>query len=206
MKPQFKKRYYRNLFTWKELENLINIRPILTDRRVFMLDGEPHSWNNSGWATDLNCYPPSLFRELVDHHLCYLSDMSRCTEKINSFASKLEKQYKLAADAHIYMCRNPKLDHPFGMHFDRSHNVIVQCEGTTNFKVWDKVQYINMRRSHLDLNDSPILDVDMKPGDAIWIPAYYPHLATSKSIRMSVSFPLGLEPDPHFEDRTWVKL
>jgi len=210
MKPQFKKRYYRNLFTWKELENLINIRPLLTDKRVYILEsGKNYEWENSLWAKDRNCYPPSLFKELLDNHVCYLDDMSRCTEKINSFASKLEKEYKLSVDAHIYICRRPKIDHPFGKHFDRSHNVIVQCEGTTNFKVWNRVlngQDPNVISDNLDLNDPPILDVDMKPGDAIWIPAYYPHLATSKSIRMSVSFPLGLEPDPPYEDRTWIKL
>ena len=54
------------------------------------------------------------------------------------------------------------------------------------------------------MDSSPILDVDMKPGDAIWIPEFYPHLATSKTSRLSVSFPLGSAIG--FEDRTWVKL
>ena len=131
--------------------------------------------------------------------------MSRCTKKINDFAARLEKKYNAPVDAHIYMCRNSKLEHPFGVHFDRSHNVIVQCEGTTIFKVWDKVEDIP-QNCHLDLDNSPIIDVDMKPGDVIWIPAYYPHLATSKTSRLSVSFPIALEPHSHFEDRTWVEL
>ena len=43
----------------------------------------------------------------------------------------------------------------------------------------------------------------MRPGDAIWIPKYYPHLATSKTQRMSVSFPLkyGLK-----QPREWIEL
>ena len=52
----------------------------------------------------------------------------------------------------------------------------------------------------------------MKPGDAIWIPKHYPHLATSKTKRLSVSFPMApndfLNPDDGWvqEDRSWVKL
>ena len=57
----------------------------------------------------------------------------------------------------------------------------------------------------LNPQSSPILDVDMKPGDAIWIPEYYPHLATSKTRRLSVSFPLSMN-SMQFEDRDWVKL
>ena len=89
------------------------------------------------------------------------------------------------------MCRNPELTHPFGIHSDDNDNIIVQCEGVTNFKVWSK-------------SDELLLDVDMESGDAIWIPMYYPHLATSKTKRLSVSFPINTE-QPH-EDRKWVKI
>ena len=204
MKSEFKRGYYHHLFTWKELEYLINIRPLLFSKRVFILGSGSHTWTAPEWATEKNCYPPSLFRDSMDKYVCYLSDMSRCTKKINDFAKKLEDRYNAPADAHIYMCRNPKLNHPFGIHFDFCDNVIVQCEGKTNFKVWEEVKDPNHEFHHLEMDSSPILDVDMKPGDAIWIPEFYPHLATSKTSRLSVSFPLGSSRD--FEDRTWVKI
>ena len=203
MKPDFKRGYCRRLFTWKELEYLINIRPLLHTKRVCALGAGESKWKNSPWAKEPNCYPPSLFRDAMEKYVCFLTDMSRCTKKINDFAKKLEDTYNSPADAHIYMCRNPKLEHPFGIHFDTNPNVIVQCEGKTNFKVWDKVPP-QEQRTMLNPQSSPILDVDMKPGDVIWIPEYYPHLATSKTSRLSVSFPLGSAIG--FEDRTWVKL
>ena len=203
MKPDFKRGYCRRLFTWKELEYLINIRPLLYTKRVYILGSDEYRWTSSSWAKEVNCYPPFLFRDAMEKYVCYLADMSRCTKKINDFAEKLEDTYNSPADAHIYMCRNPKLEHPFGIHFDTNPNVIVQCEGKTNFKVWDKVPP-QEQRTMLNPQSSPILDVDMKPGDVIWIPEYYPHLATSKTSRLSVSFPLGSAIG--FEDRTWVKL
>ena len=203
MKPDFKRGYCRRLFSWKELEYLINIRPLLYTKRVYILGSGEYKWTSSIWAKEVNCYPPFLFRDAMEKYVCYLADMSRCTKKINDFAEKLEDTYNSPADAHIYMCRNPKLEHPFGIHFDTNPNVIVQCEGKTNFKVWDKVPP-QEQRTMLNPQSSPILDVDMKPGDVIWIPEFYPHLATSKTSRLSVSFPLGSAIG--FEDRTWVKL
>ena len=172
-------------------------------KRIFILGSHEYKWTSSIWAKEANCYPPSLFRDAMEKYVCYLADMSRCTKKINDFAEKLEDTYNSPADAHIYMCLNPKLEHPFGIHFDTNPNVIVQCEGKTNFKVWDKVPP-QEQRTMLNPQSSPILDVDMKPGDVIWIPEFYPHLATSKTSRLSVSFPLGSAIG--FEDRTWVKL
>ena len=211
MKPKFIKQYHPELFSWKELEYLINIRPLMTQERSYILfEEETHfKWRSTGWQKDKNCYPPSLMRKLIEKHICYFSDMSRCTEKINEFAKNLEDEYKRQTDAHIYMCRNIELKHPFGTHFDRSDNVIVQCEGTTNFKVWNGVDsesnYTKMNPE--ELPGEPVLDVEMEPGDAIWIPMYYPHLATSRTKRLSVSFAIGTESlEKGTEDREWVKI
>ena len=206
MKPYYEQSYWDSLFSWKELEYLINIRPLMTANRVNILgDIGGLKWNNSGWSKDTNCLPPSLINEVLDNNIVFFSDMSRCTKKINDFAKMLEKEYRLQTDAHIYVCKNINIKHYFGIHFDEGDNVIVQCEGETNFKVWDKVNNINQQPYQMNINDDPILDVNMTPGDAIWIPRYYPHQANSKSIRLSVSFPM-LEMGDYFEDRNWVKL
>ena len=52
-----------------------------------------------------------------------------------------------------------------------------------------------------------LLDVLMEPGDAIWIPMYYPHLATSQTKRLSVSFPMGRTSiEDVREEREWITL
>ena len=203
--------YLPNLLSWEELANLINIRPLLTNNRVKLLDPENRSfkWISPGWNLDPNCYPPSLIRDLLEEMVMYFTDMSRATEKINNFARSIENTYQRNTDAHIYVCRNPELEHPFGAHFDISHNIIVQCEGKTNFKVWNEVEdHTVKKQTQLDMKEDPILDVIMKPGDAIWIPAYYPHQAISLTSRMSVSFPFtqkGLLSNAT-EDRSWITL
>ena len=62
MKPDFKRGYCRRLFSWKELEYLINIRPLLYTKRVYILGSDEYRWTSSSWAKEVNCYPPFLFR------------------------------------------------------------------------------------------------------------------------------------------------
>ena len=205
MKPDLKREYSPNLLTWDEFSTLINIRPLMSSPTRVRVNGmeETFTWKNSIWSIDPNCFPPSLLKEIIGKYVCSFVDMSRSTKKINDFAKKLEEKYNLSADAHIYTCRNPKLDHPFGIHYDYADNVIVQCEGKTNFKVWEEVEPTSGSNVNLTVEGDPILNVDMKPGDVIWIPKHYPHLASSKTPRMSVSFPL--KPGPT-QPREWVKL
>ena len=131
MKPNFKRGYSRNLLRWKELSTLINIRPLMSAPHRVSINGmeQKYTWPNSIWSIDKNCYPPLLLKELIEKYVCTFADMSRSTKKINDFAKKLEEEYNLSADAHIYTCLNPKLGHPFGIHYDYADNVIVQCEG-----------------------------------------------------------------------------
>ena len=206
--PNYIENYKPNLFSWEEFAYLINIRPLMTTGRVNIC--VPYrmkmGWKRTNWTLDPNTIPPTLLRTCIEGHLVNLVDMSRATEKINAFCKELEDEYQLQTDAHIFSCRNTNIPHPFGAHFDQSHNVIVQCEGETNFKVWDAVTDLDQQPNQMVIEEDPILDVLMKPGDAIWIPVLHPHLATSKTPRLSVSFPIW----PHSsleqasEDRTWV--
>ncbi len=205
MNVNFKKGYRFNLFTWKELETLINIRPLMTNQRVIFPVPVPRfEWKNSGWALAQDCWPATILQELIEERIFYIKDISQFTEDLNDFAKNLEEEYNGDVDAHIYVCRNPAIEHPFQIHYDRSDNVIVQCEGVTNFKVWEEVKDPHHEFHHLEMDSSPILDVDMKPGDAIWIPRYYPHLATSKTKRLSVSFPITDQISP--ASRAWIRL
>ena len=212
---KFKKNYKPDLLSWNEMANIINTRPLMNDKRVKLLGNtRRYEWLCSKWTKDPNCFPPSLIKKLLDDIMIYFVDMSRATEKINDFAKHLEDDYGKQTDAHIYVCRNLKIKHHFGVHYDFNHNLIVQCEGKTNFKVWDEVKNVDRNlkgigiNTRMEMDVEPIIDVDMESGDAIWIPKHFPHLATSLTPRLSVSFPLSEYSDTNLirEDRTWITL
>ena len=212
---KFKKNYKPDLLSWNEMANIINTRPLMNDKRVKLLGNtRRYEWLCTKWTKDPNCFPPSLIKKLLDNIMIYFVDMSRATEKINDFAKHIEDDYGKQTDAHIYVCRNLKIKHHFGVHYDFNHNLIVQCEGKTNFKVWDEVKNVDRNlkgigiNTRLEMEVKPIMDVDMESGDAIWIPKHFPHLATSLTPRLSVSFPLSEYSDTNLirEDRTWITL
>ena len=212
---KFKKNYKSDLLSWNEMANIINTRPLMNDKRVKLLgNNKRYEWLCSKWTKDPNCFPPSLIKKLLENIMIYFVDMSRATEKINDFAKHIEDDYGKQTDAHIYVCRNLEIKHHFGVHYDFNHNLIVQCEGKTNFKVWDEVKNVDRNlkgigiNTRLEMEVEPIMDVDMESGDAIWIPKHFPHLATSLTPRLSVSFPLSEYSDTNLirEDRTWITL
>ena len=212
---KFKKNYKPDLLSWNEMANIINTRPLMNDKRVKLLgNNRRYEWLCSKWTKDSNCFPPSLIKKLLDNIMIYFVDMSRATEKINDFAKHIEDDYGKQTDAHIYVCRNLEIKHHFGIHYDFNHNLIVQCEGMTNFKVWDEVKDVDRNlkgigiNTRLEMDIEPVIDVDMESGDAIWIPKHFPHLATSLTPRLSVSFPLSEYSDTNLirEDRTWITL
>ena len=209
--PKFEKDYCPDLLSWEELSNLVNNRSLMTmDRFIVTLPeeyGKSLRWETDRWVTNRRSIPPHILKDIIDRYVCYIKEMSRCNKKINNFAKSIEEEYNKPTDAHIYICKNLEVEHPFGIHFDDSDNVIIQCEGETNFKVWDIIKDKNQSQSKMSITETPLLDVDMKPGDAIWIPCHHPHLATSNTPRMSVSFPFIREhEDDPIQNREWIQL
>ena len=211
IKPKFEKGYCPDLFSWDELSNVINILPLMTMDRVFVKSSIDYHWDSDSWTTNSQSIPSYIIKDIVERDVLYIREMSRSTKKINAFAKTIEETYNMPTDAHIYMCKNLEAEHPFGIHYDDCDNVIVQCEGETNFKVWDIIKDKNQSQSKMSITETPLLDVDMKPGDVIWIPKSYPHSATSKTPRMSVSFPFIGNPfigngNEFIQNRDWIQL
>ncbi len=207
MELDYEPNYWYDLFSWRELERLINIRPLMSTDRVVPLSKKSVSWDNNTWVTNPNCFPSHIIKELIEEDVLYIKEMSHATKNINQLAGEIEKEYGYHTDAHIFICKNPSAPHPLGAHMDDNDNVIVQCEGETNWKVWDKVPFIPDDRKqwvNMDLDNPPVLDVTLLPGDAVWIPKFHPHLATSVTERLSVSFPSRGEKTDQFIDREWV--
>ncbi len=202
---EFKKNVHPNLFSWNEFADVINNRPLISKSRLNIPQShKEYNWKVPHWSSDNSTVPSTIIREVVENEIIYLNDMSRCTKKLNQLAADIENIFGTPVDAHIYSCRNTEIPHPFGAHFDESHNLIVQCEGVTRFLVWEADR--NLKQNH-HLNPKAlrnlVLNVVMNPGDEIRIPAGYPHLALSETKRLSVSFPIKVTPGI-MEDRTWV--
>ncbi len=188
--------YAPKLFTWKDLEKILNNQEMVRMHQLMIPDVMPMS----------PFRPPSVVKKYIDNNVCYIKEMSRCTEKVNALAKKIEEEEDCPADAHIYFQRCD-VKHPFGIHYDVNDNVIVQCQGSANFKVWEKVLMPEEPglTNNLRMKEDPIIDEVLEPGDAVWIPRDYPHFVSPVSPkRLSISF--CLFKGAKYVDREWIKL
>ena len=180
------------LFTFKELEILINLRPFTNNKRFITTRPTKRvfKWNNNYWATDRNCWPISLIEKLTREGTCYLLDCSRANKKINDTADKLEKKFNTPVDCHIYFSLH-KGSTSFSKHKDRAHNFIVACEGEIEFEI-----FLNKK-----------ITKKLKTGDYVYIPAGVYHRAvplTDK--RISCSFAIKTPLGGIREERKWLRI
>ena len=183
----------KDLYSWQEFEQLINLRPFVNSKRFHIITDKIFNWQSSFWASDKFSYPIDVVVEETQNNMAYLSDCSRVSKKINAVCEWLEYRLKMPTDAHIYFSLN-KENKSFSKHKDEAHNLIVQIEGQNRFKIYN-------------LEDKLIIDKVLNKNDAVFIPKGYAHQAESLSKRLSISFPMkpGDSKQEEFESRKWIE-
>jgi ribosomal protein L16 Arg81 hydroxylase len=81
----------------------------------------------------------------------------------------------------------------FKIHEDFANNFIVQVEGVTHWQIFkQRASYlVPPYRNDVDINDLDcIIDIDLNPGDILYIPSRCWHFAQPKEKRLSVSIPM----------------
>ena len=203
----FKNTGLQNIFSWKELENLLNMRPVMATDRIKITTARNHVCENQCWLSNVDTYPPSLLHEILNHRHAYIVDSSRVNSKVNSICNQLENLFlSSSCDAHIYFDISNNRKGGFGIHHDQSHNFIVQIEGTTRFQIW-KNPTPRLPANVNYLTEPPYIDEILEPGDAIFVPMFVYHKALSQTKRMSISFPINWRMiEVPSQDRHWITL
>lgn len=204
-KPFYIENAVTPFYTFKDLENTLNNRPLMNINNLTIISNSTYKWDIPYWCKS-NSFPVNVLAEEIQKHVCYLKDASRINKETNTVAEQLEVLTNRPVDAHIYFSFVLDKKEGFGIHNDVTDNLIVQMEGVTNVKVWgtpckDYTQNIDK------LDEEPLLNVDMKPGDAIYVPKKYWHAFYSKSHRLSISFTIANEyAEAKFECRQWLNI
>ena len=100
----------------------------------------------------------------------------------------------------------------FNIHEDYAHNFIIQVEGETDWTVYkNKASYLVAKNQGIPNHDESKFEVDinvtMKSGDVLYIPARTYHRAKPKGQRLSVSIPMAsILGGIMGEDRKWYKI
>ena len=183
----------KNLYSWKELEGLLNLRPFLVPNR-FTPAGDlgNYSWFYSGWCSEPNGKPASVVKDIINKTTVYLRDCSRVNEKVNSFTHSLENILQKNTDCHIYFSFKKGLT-GFEKHKDYAHNLILVAEGSIKCEIW--------------IEGTHIIEKELKNGEYAFIPAEAYHRITPLTEkRLSLSFCSQTKDPDDYEEREWLKL
>jgi hypothetical protein len=191
--PFFMERLAPNLFSWRELENLLNLSPFINTNRLKYISDAQYEWEHiPGWSTDPSSYPTELLNKIIRKSVCYILDASRVNKKINNLCKQLEDIKSFPTDAHIYFSLSePDTDlSGFKRHNDEQDNVIVGCEGSLKILVWE---------------DEEPNEYILYNGDAVYIPARFDHQIIPLTARISISFAMSVGNKITYS-REWINI
>ncbi len=181
----------KNLFTFKELENLLNLRPFINDKRFVIPGDSQYNWKGYGWQTEKNAWPISSIKDVLKTRTAYIRDCGRANKEINQICFELEKTFERPVDCHIYFSFKKNMI-GFDKHKDLSDNYIVLCQGKLKVEVWE---------------DNKKIEKVMKPGDYVFVPrGIYHRITPLSNKRLSCSFPITHTDNKFFDEREWLTL
>jgi len=212
LRPHYFKQAFPKIFSWEELEHLLNLRPFVNSNRLRITDSnEGYTWPMQGYLSDVNSFPPTLLdNEILKKYVCYLGDASRANKQLNKIANEIEKSFpQSVTDAHIYFSLGDQFTEGFGIHMDTVYVLLIHVEGKSRFQMWDQniTEQIGGKRIGVpNLPEPPTIDEVIETGDAVFIPVNTYHKVTSLTKRLSVSFPIVMNSELPPQDRHWIKL
>lgn len=99
-----------------------------------------------------------------------------------------------------------------GYHADNYYVGILQVSGTRNWKVWhrdvlsEEEKGMILRENPRDTgrypsmpDEKPLLDIELKPGEMLWMPPVFPHMGTTSSNENSVSLSFAFSAISHIK-------
>ena len=177
------------IFTYKELENLINLKPICYINRFYpTIKTDPTLLLKYFWDKE-SFWGMSNIQKMIKESTCYITESSRANKKLNNIAKWLEDTFDKPTDCHIYFSLHKTKNKSHDKHKDKHHNLIAVSEGTMAIEVENRNQ-------------------TLKPGDFAWVPAgIYHRIIPISEKRISCSFPVAINfRSNEYDTREWIEI
>ncbi len=180
---------------WKDVEHCINNPWFYDLKYVNKDDNSILEFPRFGriWS-DPPCGEQSILMDMFkDGHTLIINNAEFIHRKNQEILAEVEKYFpRVWAAMHIYC--GWSASRSFNIHEDLAQNFILQIEGETHWIVYNNRSSQLMgqeRQCPIPPEDMDVaLDVILKPGDIIYIPARTWHCAKPASKRLSMSIPM----------------
>lgn len=222
--PHFFKNLLPNasdLLSWTDVESCLNRPEIfnfeLIDKDSNMKIDIPTA--KKVWVWDRVVQDKAfMFNELDKGHGLVIMNYGAYSEKTNKLLSIFERMFDVNSAVHVYCGLEDSGSFP--IHDDYPVNFIIQVEGKTRWKVFKnrisylyKIGTLNDRFQNKRIDESSLevaIDVELEPGDGLYIPARCYHAAYPQGKRLSMSIPcwtkLPTDLPSQTSDRNWYNI
>jgi hypothetical protein len=179
------------LLSWRDIDTILS-EHALDESLTLMRDGVrvPRHFYTSGEGKRLNV---RAFHELLPEGVSIVVDrVHRLIPKIRHLAVAVEREMKIHTGVNAYI--SFAKGGAFKPHWDVHDVLVVQVHGNKRWRVWkaEVPHPIEMAdQSNLDTSVAPDQEVEMAPGDVLFIPRGEPHSAAVSS-NHSVHLTIGL--------------
>lgn len=207
--------------TWDTIEDCLN-KPELFNFELISKDDnnkiEIPKYSKS-WVWDHTVQDkPFLFDNFNKGHGLVIMNYGFYNRKTMELLNVFEQLFDVNAAIHVYCGLEDSASFP--IHDDYPVNFIIQVEGKTRWKVFEnRISYLhrigtlNDRMPNRIINDNDLrvaIDVELEPGDALYIPSRCYHVAYPKGKRISMSIPCWVkypnDPATQNSDRNWYSI
>lgn len=180
--------------TWDDIEHCMNNTTLYN----FEVIGQDNTkievpQHRKSWIWDRSVQDKKfLFDRLHEGCGLVLLDYAFYSKNTNDLCRMFEDLFSINAAIHVYC--GLKDAKSFNIHEDYPANFIIQVDGETRWQIFNnRVSYmhktgiLNNRLQEKDLDK--VIDVVLKPGDALYIPSRMYHCAYPQGKRLSMSIP-----------------
>tara|TARA_Y200000002_G_scaffold58962_1_gene44398 strand:- start:31705 stop:32442 length:738 start_codon:yes stop_codon:yes gene_type:complete len=186
---------YKSLVSWQDIEDCLNnphfynFEMIDQHNNKIDIPMSEKAWEFGGKLVQDKQF---LFNRFNTGNTLIIMNYGFHNKPITELLNNLEQMFDIHAAAHVYCGMQDTKS--FTIHDDYPANFIFQIEGETEWTLFkNRISYLyksGLMNGKLKEEDLEVeLKVNLKPGDALYIPSRAYHCAKPKGERISVSVP-----------------
>ena len=183
---------YSEYVTWSDVERIFNCHKLFVEivRDKNKIDVP---YGKYFWYPKMVQDKKFIFDSVNSGDTFVINQFCAYNEKINFLLKAIESTFDVVCDAHVYGSLK-KESKSFYPHIDVPPNFICQIEGVTKWRLYKNRSSdlysqgdinVNLQEDNLEID----FEVDLSPGDILYIPARCFHGAFPSEQRLSISIP-----------------
>jgi ribosomal protein L16 Arg81 hydroxylase len=176
------------LLSWREINTLLSERA-LDENVIIMRDGTliPRQFYTSKNGKGLNV---SAFHDLLSQGVSLIvNSIDRLIPQIRQLAASVEREMRVKTQVNAYLSFSK--GGAFKPHLDGHDVLVLQVHGSKRWQIWKaELPYPIENRSNLRLSKAPEQEVELAPGDVLFIPRGEPHSAAvfgNNSVHLTIN-------------------